>query len=145
LENQDTRTIILNKFDECADESRTVSISLKKGNGQFFMKLSKDGIMVSNLGKQPMLPWAVFTETVLLVKKNGGRAIKGDAMKGKLGDSKLPIDSVEGNIAFRVYDQKLGESVFRRITPVCNILEWAGICIDERGELLINPAHATQK
>ena len=142
MANLDVVAIITDKFNERADENKTVSILLKKGNGQFYIKTCKDGIIVSNLGKQPLLPWAVFTETVFLVKKNSGRAIKGDAMKGKLGDSKLPIDSVEGNIAYKVYEQKLGDSVFRRITPVCYILDWAGICIDERGEILIHPTYA---
>lgn len=140
MDQNEVAKIIMDKMRECADASGTVSIPLKKGNGQFFVKPCKDGIMVSNLGKQPMLPWAIFFETVALLKKNGGRAIKGDAMKGKLGDSKLPIDSVEGYLAYKVYNQKLGDSVFRRITPVCNILDWAGICMDERGELLLHPA-----
>jgi len=60
-------------------------------------------------------------------------------MNGRLGDSKLPIDSVEGYIAYKVYGKALGDTVFRRISPICGLLAWAGICNNERGFLrLIN-------
>jgi hypothetical protein len=42
----------------------------------------------------------------------------------KLGESNLPIDSIEGHIANVIYGKKLGDSVFRRITPISCILIW---------------------
>lgn len=100
-------------------------------------RLADDGIYVSNLANQPFLPWAVFTETIALLEKNGGRAKKGNAMNSKLGEAGLTIDTVEGYIAYKVYKKSLGESVFRRITPITCILVWAKICVSEPNELIL--------
>jgi hypothetical protein len=111
-----------------------VSIPLQKGD-PFMARLTPTGIEVSNLGTQPFLPWAVFEETVKLPESQGGRAKKGDCMGPKLGSERLPLDSVEGQIAAIVYGKKTGDSVFRRVTPTAAILEWAGICENGRGYL----------
>ncbi len=91
---------------------------------------------VSNLAGQPLLPWAVFDEAVAVLERNGGRASRGDAMNCRPGDEGLPLDSVEGHIAASIYGRRVGDSVFRRITPVACILVWAGICAHRPGELL---------
>lgn len=135
--NQPIDIIIKKKINEEAGKDGSVSIPLKKGTGRIIVKLGKEGLTVSNLGNQPFLPWTVFEETMALIQKGGGRAAKGDAMNGKLGDSKLPIDSIEGYLAYKLYDKKLGDTVFRRITPIGCILEWAGVCENERGELIL--------
>lgn len=103
----------------------------------FVASIAADGITVSNLGKQPFLPWAVFEEAVTLLGRNGGHASRGDAMNCKLGDDGLSLDSVEGHIAATVYGRRNGDSVFRRITPVACILIWAGVCRHSRGELVL--------
>ena len=120
-----------------ADEKGNVIIPLEKnkGKGCFTATVSNDGVHVSNLHLKPFLPWDVFEKTITLLNKLGGKAAKGDAMKGKLGDSRLPIDSVEGYIAYKVYNQKLGASVFRRITPISCILVFTGLCKTESGYL----------
>jgi hypothetical protein len=112
-------------------------IPLLKGDESFEAELSTDGIYVDNLGTQPFLPWVVFTETVSLLKKSGGRAPRGDAMNSKLSESKLPINSVEGHIAHIVYGKQLGDTIFRRITPIACILIWSKICRHEPGELVL--------
>jgi hypothetical protein len=137
MNKQSVAALIEKRIREEAGKDGSVSIPLKKGEGRINVKLGGEGIMVSNLGRQPMLPWAVFEETVALLRRSGGKAFKGDAMNGKLGDSRLPIDSIEGYLAYKLYDKKLGESVFRRITPISCVLEWAGICDNERGELIM--------
>ena len=58
-------------------------------------------------------------------------------MNCKLGDNGLSLDSVEGHIAATVYRQQVGDSVFRRITPVACILIWAGVCRHSPGELVL--------
>lgn len=58
-------------------------------------------------------------------------------MNYKLGETGLPIDSVEGRIAFKVYGKQLGQSVFRRITPIACILIWAGLCVNQSGKLIL--------
>jgi hypothetical protein len=111
-------------------------IPLQRG-GQFQVILVEGGVEVDNLGNQPFLPWCVFQEAVCVLIRNQGSAIRGDAMNSKLGDPGLPLDSVEGHIAWVVYGKQVGASVFRRMTPIARILEWAGICRSEPGRLIL--------
>jgi hypothetical protein len=106
-------------------------------SGEFIAELTVEGVKVDNLGNQPFLPWAVFQEAVCALIHNGGHAERGNAMEAKLGDNDLPLDSVEGHIAQVVYGKRLGESVFRRITPIACILIWAGICDAAPHELIL--------
>lgn len=46
-------------------------------------------------------------------------------MNSKLGEKRLPLNSVEGHVAHKVYGSKEGYYVFRRITPITCILIWA--------------------
>ncbi|MEN6462415.1 MAG: hypothetical protein ABFC94_13750 [Syntrophomonas sp.] len=64
-------------------------------------------------------------------------ANKGDAMNYKLGDDKLALNSIEGHIAYVVYGNQPGDSVFRRITPVACLLIWAGICENKPGKIVL--------
>jgi hypothetical protein len=111
---------------------------LIRGNKTFEAEISGDGIIVDNLGNQPYLPWNVFVEAVSILKENGGQAKKGNAMNSKLGERGLPIDSIEGHIAYKVYGYKEGDSVFRRITPIACILIWANICKHKPGKLILS-------
>jgi hypothetical protein len=58
-------------------------------------------------------------------------------MKSKLGDKGLPLDSIEGHIAHVVYGKQVGETVFRRISPISAILVWSGLCNVSSGELIL--------
>lgn len=58
-------------------------------------------------------------------------------MGPKLGDPGLPLSSIEGHVAHTVYGKQVGESVFRRITPIACILIWTGICKAAPGELIL--------
>lgn len=108
-------------------------------NGRLFRaELVDEGVMVSNLVTQPFLPWAVFEETISLLTREGGRAQRGNAMGKRLGQPGLPLNSVEGHIAARVYGKKVGDSVFRRISPVAAILIWAGLSRHAQRELVLS-------
>jgi hypothetical protein len=108
-------------------------------NGKdFSAELVEEGVMVSNLGNQPFLPWEVFEETIVLLRREGGRALRGSAMGSRLGQPGLTSNSVEGNIAARIYGKHVGDSVFRRISPVAAILIWAGLCRHVPNELIMN-------
>lgn len=124
---------IKQKFAESGSPAR---IPLLKG-GSFVAEIAQKGVSVDNLGTQPFLPWAVFQEAVYLLIRNGGRAMRGDAMGARLGEPDLPLDSVEGHVASAVYGKKPKEAVFRRITPIACILIWAGICKARPGELML--------
>lgn len=129
----DVADLLRRRFGPARDTAR---IPDQRG-GAFTATMTEGGVSVSNLGNQPLLPWAVFEEAVALLGRMGGRAARGDAMHCRLGDDGLPLDSVEGHIAAAVYGQREGDSVFRRITPVACILVWAGICGHGPGELLL--------
>lgn len=58
-------------------------------------------------------------------------------MGSQLGEDKLPLNSIEGYIAKEVYGKRDRDSIFRRITPIVNILIWAGICENGKGKLLL--------
>jgi len=113
-----------------------VSIPLLKG-GTFTARIVDQGIEVDNLGNQPFLHWSAFQAAICILIRNGGRAHRGDAMNSRLGDPNLSIDSIEGHIAHVVYGKQVGESVFRRITPISCILIWAGLCKAEPHELVL--------
>lgn len=118
------------------DINGPATIPLLKG-GTFSAKLVNEGIEVDNLGKQPFLHWSVFQEAICVLIRNGGRALRGDAMNSRLGDPNLPLDSIEGHVAHVVYGRQIGESVFRRITPISCILIWSGLCKGEPNELIL--------
>ena len=122
---------IISKF----SNTNKANIPLLRGNRFFEAKLAGSGIEVNNLASSPFLPWSVFTEAVKLLEKLGGTAKKGNAMDYKLGEEGLKLDTIEGHIASKVYNKKKGKTVFRRITPIANILIWAGICKNLPGKL----------
>ncbi len=105
--------------------------------GTFKAKLAEEGIEVDNLGSQPFLPWAAFQAAVSILIKNGGRAKRGNAMGSRLGEPDVQINSVEGYVTQMVYGKRVGETVFRRITPIASILIWAGICEHAPNELVL--------
>lgn len=55
----------------------------------------------------------------------------------KLGDRGLPFNSIEGYIAKEIYGKKAGDSVFRRISPIVNILVWSELCENGVGKLML--------
>jgi hypothetical protein len=120
------------------ESAGTAEIPLLRGDATFVARLSDEGVYVTNLGNQPFLPWAVFEQTVALLVRKGGRARKGNAMGPRLGDPELALDSVEGHVAGVVYKKEVGATVFRRISPICAILIWAGICVSSDGELMLS-------
>jgi len=125
--------LIRRKFDEIGSPA---DIPLLKG-GSFKARLMDEGVEVDNLGTQPFLNWAAFQEAVCAMIRNGGRAKRGDAMQSRLGDPGLHLDSIEGHVAHVVYGKRVGETVFRRITPIGCVLVWAGICRSEPNELIL--------
>lgn len=106
-------------------------------SGTFHASLVTLGVEVDNLDTQPLLPWSVFEEAVRCIIACGGRAKRGDAMQSRLGEPRLPLDSIEGHVAAVVYGRNPGDSVFRRITPIACLLIWADICTAAPGELVL--------
>jgi hypothetical protein len=134
----DVKKIILDKFNGC-DVAQIPYVNVALGHFEATLRKDGAGIEVATLGNQPFLPWTVFQEAVCAMSVNGGTAKKGDAMRHCLGEDKLPLDSIEGRIAHRVYGRQPGDTVFRRITPIAGILIWAGVCKNMPGLLRLNP------
>ena len=101
-----------------------------------------NGLVSPKIPVPNQLTWEVFEAAVEVVINNGGKALKGSARsKGaRLGDEKLPMNSVEGYVAHKVHGVKEGESSFGPGFVICAILDWADICNNERGFLTIKPS-----
>jgi len=137
----EVKFLIRKKFADTGSPARISLLKHRRGKDSFNAILRDDGIEVDNLRQYPLLTWAVFEETINLMKRLGGAANKGIVMKkGKkigLGDPELRMDTIEGHVAHVVYGKQRGDSVFRRITPITGILIWAGICKSGRGRLIL--------
>lgn len=132
------------------DESATVQAIKKKLNrakgmaniatsrGKVFSIYYEEygnGIYASNLPKSRMLSWTAFDRAIELLEKKGGAAPKGLAMKARLGEPELTLDTVEGYVAYHAFGVKKGESTIRTISALAAILDWAGICENGYGYL----------
>ena len=81
----------------------------------------------------------VFDVIVDLLKENNGKARKG-AGRGKynkLGQPGCELDTVVGAVAHRYVGKNPGDSVFDPVFALAAILEWAEICYNERGFLIL--------
>ncbi len=125
--------VIKQKFERTGHQ---VIIPLQKGHS-FKAVMTDEGIMVDNLGNQPLLPWIVFEDVIDLLVRVGGRAENGNAMTCKLGDEGLPLDSIEGHVAHEIYGKEVGVSITRRISPISAVLVWAKLCDAAPGELIL--------
>ncbi len=123
---------IKNQFDKKGNPAK---IPLMSGKQFFEARSETDGVYVDNLKKEPFLPWEIFSEAVNYIKENGGKVKKGNATNSRLGDPNLGLDTLEGYIASKVYSCRIGDPVFKRVTPVASILAWAEICENTRGQI----------
>ena len=123
---------IKNQFDKKGNPAK---IPLMSGKQFFEVRSEADGVYVNNLKKDPFLPWNIFSESVNCIKENGGKVKKGNATNSRLGDPNLGLDTLEGYIASKVYDCKVGDAVFKRINAVASVLAWAEICENTRGQI----------
>lgn len=117
-------------------QNGSAQIALPRGN-TFLLYYDEfgNGLMATNLPKNRILTWNAIDYTIELLQSHNGRAVKGNAMKARLGEPLLPLDSVEGYVAFHAYQAKPGESVLRMISTISAVLEWAGLCRNGYGFL----------
>lgn len=112
------------------------TVTLAKGESfQIYYEDFGNGIYATNLPHHRVITWSALNAAIELLTESGGKAIKGNAMKGKLGSTDLPLNSVEGYIAVKAYGAKKGDSCLRMISSVAAILEWCGICKNGYGYL----------
>jgi len=131
---------IREKLDSCGGKA---TIKLFRGDScEISYDSNKSGLASPKIPVPDQLTWEVFDAAVEVVVNNGGKALKGSARsKGaRLGNEKLPMNSVEGYIAHKVHGVKEGQSSFGPGFVICAILDWAGVCNNERGFLSIKPS-----
>lgn len=90
----------------------------------------------------------VFDVIVDLLQENNGKAFKGSGRgkNNKLGQPGCELDTVVGAIAYRYAGKKEGESVFDPVFALAAIMDWAEICYNERGFLILRrPQHNPNK
>ncbi len=118
------------------DIEKIVLIPLPFG-GFFSARMTREGIMVDNLGFYPHLPWAVFVEVINFLIRKNGRPEKGFSMSARLGDEGLSLDTVEGHLAHVIYGKKVRDIIFRRVSSISAILVWAGVRDTTTNELIL--------
>lgn len=121
---------IIKRLKERINEAKGLAtISLPRGNNfQIYYEEYGTGIHATNIPSNKVLLWKAFEDAMAVLEKNNGKVIKGNAMKGKLGDAYLPMNSMEGYIASHTYHVKKGETTLRLISAIAAILEWTGLC-----------------
>lgn len=144
------KEVILTELPIYEDESYTVkaikkrlnihngitTIALPRGGSfQIYYEAYGNGIVATNIPASRTLTWKAFDAAIEVMKQNKGSAKKGQAMRSKLGAGALTLDTVEGYVAYKAYDVKIGESTLRTISALSAILEWAGICNNGYGYL----------
>ena len=89
---------------------------------------------------QPPFRYEVFDVVVDLLLANGGRARKGNGRNYKLGHPNCDGSTVVGAIAIVYSGKKTGDSVFE----LAAVLEWAGIAMNARGELVLTESYRSR-
>ena len=142
ISNSDS--LVIKKIKEKLNVSNGVAtIPLFKGDlFDIAFDYNGKGIITSKIPTPDQLTWEVFEAAVEVVLQNGGKAKKGNAQSGaKIGSDKLPINSVEGYVAHKVHGVPIGRSAFGPAFVICAILDWAGICNNVRGYLIIKQSY----
>lgn len=142
LSVKDTDSLVVRKIKEKLNaEGGQTTVTLYNGDGcDIWFNENGKGLVSPKIPPANQLVWEALEAAVEVVINNGGRAKKGNAQSGaKLGSEKLMINSVEGYIAHKVHGVQVGETAFGPGFVICAILDWAGICMNERGYLSINP------
>ncbi|MFL0507233.1 DUF2089 family protein [Ureibacillus sp. 179-F W5.1 NHS] len=129
---------IKEKLNACG--GRTTIQLLQGDNCDIWFDANGKGLVSPKIPPANQLIWEAFDAAVEVVVNNGGKAAKGNARSGaKLGSNELPLNSVEGYIAHKVHSVQKGESAFGPGFVISAVLDWAGICRNERGFLSIIP------
>jgi hypothetical protein len=122
------------------------TIKLLQGDPcEIWFDASGKGLVSPKIPPANQLVWKAFDAAVEVVYQNGGKAVKGKARSGaKLGSTDLPFNSVSGYIAHKVHGAQEGETAFGPGFVIAAVLDWADICCNKRGYLIINPSFVSE-
>lgn len=136
IESNDSPVIarIKERLNDCGGKT---TIRLLQGDPcDIWFDTNGKGLVSPKIPPANQLTWEAFDAAVEVIVKNNGKAVKGKARSGaKLGSDDLPLDSVEGYIAHKVHGAQEGETAFGPGFVIAAVLDWAGICNNERGYL----------
>ena len=91
-----------------------------------------------------VLEYRVFDDVVELLKhSNQFRAPKGNGhgKEDKVGYGKCTEDTIVGTIATKYFRKEKGASTYDPTFVIAAVLEWAGIAINQRGFVSLNPQY----
>ena len=107
------------------------------------IRAANDGksFLCKQLPISPPYEFAVFDVIIDLLKRQGGRAKKGNGRSYKLGEHGCEDSTVVGAIAKYYSGKKDGESVFDPVFVLVAVLEWADIAHNYRGYIELTPSY----
>ena len=136
--------------------SEIIKTKLKENGGKVIVYTARglpceicvaaDGVSFESdkLPIKPAYRFEVFDAVVELLKKQNGRARKGNGRNYKLGEENCDDTTVVGYIA-KHYSKKVdGASVFDPVFVLAAVLEWAEIAHNERGELVLTASYSAK-
>lgn len=80
----------------------------------------------------------IFDVVYDLLKRENGKVKKGNGHNYKLGENGCTDKTVCGIIGYEYFHKKTGDSVFDPVFIICAIMDYAGICRNTRGYLLLS-------
>ena len=131
------------------DASEIIKTKLKQNGGRVIVhtarglpceiRVASDGVsfVSDKLPIKPPYRFDVFDTVVELLKKQNGRARKGNGRNYKLGDENCDDTTVVGYIAKHYAHKDDGDSVYDPVFVLAAVLEWDDIAKNERGELVL--------
>lgn len=107
------------------------------------IRAANDGksFLCNQLPISPPYEYTVFDVIVDLLKRQGGRAKKGNGRNYKLGEPGCEDTTVVGAIAKNYAGKNDGESVFDPVFVLVAVLEWADIAHNYRGYIELTPSY----
>ena len=133
--------------------SEIIKTKLKKNGGRVIVhtarglpceiRVAVDGVSFESdkLPIKPAYRFDVFDVIVELLKKQNGRARKGNGRNYRLGEENCDDTTVVGYVAKHYANKKDGDSVFDPVFVLAAVLEWADIAKNERGELVLTASY----
>lgn len=107
------------------------------------IRAANDGksFLCNQLPLSPPYQYTVFDVIVDLLKRQGGRAKKGNGRNNKLGEAGCEDTTVVGAIAKNYAGKNDGNSVFDPVFVLVAVLDWADIAHNYRGYIELTPSY----
>ena len=133
--------------------SEIIKAKLKENGGRVVVHTARglpcevwaapDGVsfVSDKLPIKPPFRFEVFDMIVDLLVASRGRARKGNGRNYRVGHPDCDETTVVGYIAKNYFGKKNGESTFDPVFVFSAILEWAGIAVNGRGELILTASY----